>query len=126
MARTRYSEFKALVRRFCGALGLGDWRVDFDHLPLADRKIIAETRLIPDQRSAKFVLNRAHVPGGEKGWDLEDTALHEVLHVAFSEMLAAAASSHSDRGKRVETLEHGLINRLCEALLKRKARTGTP
>lgn len=120
MARTRYSEFKSLVRRFCGELGLGDWRVDFAYRALADARKSAEVSLVPDQKSAKIVLNRNHVPEGDRGWDLVDTALHEVLHIAFSEVLAAAASSHSDRGRRVETLEHGLINRLCAAWLERK------
>ena len=78
MARTRYSEFKSLVRRFCGELGLGDWRVDFAYRALADARKSAEVSLVPDQKSAKIVLNRNHVPEGDRGWDLVDTALHEV------------------------------------------------
>ena len=118
MAATRMSKFRAACLRNLAALGLGDWRVDFTARPLDPDKI-AETTIDLNQKTARFNLNPKLGRRDGKGYDLDDTAAHEVLHVAFAEMLSAAASSHNDRSRRVEALEHALINRLAALISDR-------
>jgi hypothetical protein len=107
-----YSTFKRLVRKYLTLLGLGEWRVDFLHESLKDTTILAQVRIDLNQKTAKFVLNKGAKPTGELGWDLDDSAFHEVMHIAFYEMLWVAATSRNANSPKVEALEHALINRL--------------
>jgi hypothetical protein len=121
MAATRYSQFKSRVRYYLAALGLGDWRVDFSHRVFqGDTNTIAAVQMQLGQKAALFTLNKGCKPAGDKRHDLEDTALHEVLRLAFYELLRAAAATHSDQSPRVEALEHALINRLGAWVLGRQ------
>ena len=117
--KSRYLQFKTRCLSHRETLGLGDWRFSFENRPLRDKDKTAETTIDLDQHLARFVWNSAWRPKRGEPWDAEDTAWHETLHVAFYEMLRAAASSHNDLGKRVSALEHSLINRVARALSRR-------
>jgi len=69
------------------------------------------------QRYARVEWNSGFKPCADAGWDIEDTALHEVSHIFFAELIREVANSRSETDPRVAEVEHESINRLCAAFL---------
>jgi hypothetical protein len=116
-----FKQFQKFCLHFKEAFGLKDWEISVLHVPLDDGIMASFTVDCFDGRICTIALGRTwkHPPTPER---LMETALHEMLHLLFADMLdgvdimltdCPAGVKRSQRGMR----EHGAINRLMPILL---------
>lgn len=110
-------KFAHYVAAWCEMLSLGDWRIQVSE-KVAQRKVMAEVfKTDLEQRLAAIRLCKDWGESGPTDKALNETALHEVLHVFLHELIETAK-----RNPDVDTLrsvEHRVINVL-ERLLSEK------
>ena len=110
-------KFAAYVANWKDVLGLADWRIAV-HEKRANRKVMAEVfKFDLEQRSASIRLGKDW--GAEEVTDrtLNETALHEILHVFLFELIETAKLDPEP--DILSSVEHRVINVL-EKLLTEK------
>ena len=118
MAATHYHLFCKRVRYWARRLGLSSWHIDTRKRSFPrDTETLAQVVIDSPQRYARVEWNSGFKPCADAGWDIEDTALHEVSHIFFAELIREVANSRSETDQRVTEVEHESINRLCAAFL---------
>lgn len=112
------AKFAAYVATWQDILSLGDWRIAVSERR-STRKVMAEVcKFDLGQRSATIRLGKDFGNTPVNDHTLKETALHEVLHVFFYELIETAMSEGEDT-ELVGSLEHRVINVL-ERLLADK------
>lgn len=102
-------KFDAYVQKWQQALNLSDWRIE--RSPRRAKKNMAEVSFDDGARLATYRIGVSFGAAPVTAFNLEQTALHEVLHVFLHEVLAADQQS-------LEGAEHRVINVLEKLLLK--------
>lgn len=98
-------QFAAYIRKWQLILSLGDWRVERGSKP-APKGVMACVEFDDEARLVTYRLGDfGNAPITSKV--LEETAIHELLHVRFKDLIAAAHSRDDDA---LESQEHRVIN----------------
>lgn len=117
-------KFEQYLRRWQGRLNLGDWRINLS--PTRTKTAMAVVyKMDFEQRQASIRLGTdfgADAPTDEM---LEATALHELLHVAFCELLELSKET-TLQGDALRSAEHRLINTFERLLVLEKGRDVRP
>ena len=108
------AKFAASLEYWQDELSLRDWRIRLQTRP-ARKTVMAEISIDLEARLAKVGLSTAW-PMEPTDQELDDTALHELLHVFLKPLLEAAKG---DNDLLTGSVEHSVINTL-ERLLSRK------
>ena len=99
------NEFDAYVRKWQDVLSLKDWRVERSNRA-APKGAMACVEFDDEARLVTYRLGDfGNAPITSKV--LEETAIHELLHVRFKDLIAAASSRDDDM---LESQEHRVIN----------------
>lgn len=109
-----FDEFKRQSDKWLGHLGLRDWEISYSHKKL--KKRYSEVSYNFRSRKALISLSTQFDCAVTRN-GLEEHALHEVLHLAFSDLASFAESAAAL--SRVEEAEHAVVHRLKRALLNR-------
>lgn len=106
-------EFKRLTALWIELLHLKEWRIKFTRKrPVAN---LADVEIFPSERLATISIGRdwgSHPPDEN---ELEDTVIHELLHIKLYDLAEAAEKASPDS---VLALEHAVIIPLAQTLLK--------
>lgn len=98
--------FDGMFRRWCEIMNLGDWRLVRLEKPSTAMAEITEqdtaNRIVRYKIGKDFGTHKVTLQS------IEDTAIHEALHVRFHEMLEAAYED-GEYSPRVIAAEHGTI-----------------
>ncbi len=98
-------EFDSYIRKWQVIMSLGDWRIERGSKP-APKGAMACVEFDDEARLVTYRLGDfGHAPITSKV--LEETAIHELLHVRFKDLIAAAHSRDDDM---LEAQEHRVIN----------------
>jgi hypothetical protein len=111
-------KFAAYVATWREVLSLGDWRIAVSE-KRSSRKVMAEVvKFDLEQRSATIRLGKdfGNVPVTDH--NLKETALHEVLHVFFHELITVAQAEGVD-ADTLSSAEHRCVNVLEKLLVDR-------
>jgi hypothetical protein len=111
-------KFAAYVSNWREVLSMGDWRIAVSE-KRATRKVMAEVvKFDLEQRSATIRLGKDFSNTPVTDHNLNETALHEVLHIFLHELITVAQAD----GVEADTLssaEHRVINVLEKLLVDR-------
>lgn len=106
--------FASCVKRWQHALGLHDWRIALSDRR-SPRKVMAEvSKFDLGQRSASIRLGKHWSGEPVTPEALDQTALHEVLHIMFHPLIETARANQDEEA--IGSAEHAIINVL-EVLL---------
>lgn len=117
-------KFERYLRQWQGLLNLKDWRINLS--PVRTKSAMAVVyKMDFEQRQATIRLGYDF--GADEPTDemLEATALHELLHVAFCELLELSKEA-SLQGDALRSAEHRLINTFERLLVLEKGRDARP
>lgn len=107
------AEFKRLLPIWVDLLHLGDWRIAFTRKrPGAN---VAHVEIYGDDRLARISIGREWGSNPPTEFELEDTLVHELLHVKLYDL---AASAEKNNAETVNALEHAVIIPLAKALVR--------
>jgi hypothetical protein len=107
------AEFKRLLPIWVELLNLGDWRITFTRKrPIANH---AHVEIFDDDRLARISIGRDWGSNPPSEFELEDTLVHELLHVKVFD-LAKSAEKHN--AETVNALEHAVIIPLSKTLVR--------
>lgn len=109
-------KFAAYVANWREVLSLGDWRIAVSE-KRANRKVMAEVvKFDLEQRSATIRLGKdfSHTPVTDH--NLNETALHEVLHIFLHELITVAQAEGVD-ADTLSSAEHRVVNVLEKLLV---------
>lgn len=101
--------FDGYIVKWQKILNLCDWRIE--RCSKRSAKNMAEVSFDPCARLAVYRIGRSFGAAPVTPATLEETALHELLHVAFYDLLNAESST-------LEGAEHRVINMLEKLLIK--------
>lgn len=107
------SKFAFSLERWQGELNLSDWRIRLQEKP-AKKTVMAEVDIDLEARVAKVFIS-THWKVEPTDRELDDTALHELLHIMLKPLLEVS------KGKSeiiIGSVEHSIINTL-ERILSR-------
>lgn len=111
MKQTPWSRhFERSCRHWQERLGLMDWTLRFKTAVSTEYEAIVDYGI--DHRQATIT---AYKTGGDTGY-ARRIALHEMLHLALADVIAAAAARGSDEHPDVIREEHRAIERLLNAI----------
>jgi len=108
--KKQFKQFKDHCLRWIELFGITTWDITIYKEELHDR-YIAETRLSYNSKSASIVLNTKI----NKNTDLDQTALHEVLHCALGDITTVAERRYvteTEITNAVESAVNTLVNTL--------------
>lgn len=111
--------FAMYVHRWQDQLNLHDWRIQPSSKPAAKANMAEVYKLDLQARLATYRIGDDFGGTPVTEASIEDTALHEVLHVFFHELLEFARDPAAN-DKDVESAEHRVIHSLVRALLSRE------
>jgi hypothetical protein len=115
------AKFDELIQKWRIRLNLQNWRVEKSTKPT---KAMAEVNIQPEDRLASYSVGRSFGSTPVTDISLEQTAVHELLHVMLREY-ADAVKSGSD--EFAMAAEHSIITVLENLLVPRlSVSTGTP
>ena len=110
-------EFHGYMIKWQQLLNLNDWRIAQSPEPAAAKNLAELIEIHLGQRLATYRLGRSFGPSiAVNAVTLEETALHETLHIFLYPLIQAAKAGASDES--LDTLEHSLINTLERLLMK--------
>lgn len=109
--KTQFEQFKKDCITWQESLGLGSWRLVFQHAALAD-SISAKTLWDTQAKKATIVLNTSIKSKDYLPCDLKATACHEVLHVLLADLVSYTRRTGDEV---VDEAEHVIINHLLKA-----------
>lgn len=104
--------FEKEVRRLQGKLGLLDWTFRFK-VEEGNKDTVAQVEMDRDARDACFTVFLS----GPTSEPPERVALHECLHVLYTEAFDLAAQRAASQHPEVMREEHRAIERLCNFIL---------
>jgi len=107
--------FAMYVNKWQGALNLNDWRIQSSNKPASKANMAEVYKFDLEARLATYRIGEDF--GGTPVTDssLEDTALHEVLHVFLYELIEFAKDPASNP-KDIASAEHRVIQTLVHVL----------
>lgn len=108
------AKFGELLRAWQGKLGLQDWRIVLSPLP-AKKSMAEMDKWDWPQRQVTCRVGLDWKSTPVTDGTIEQTAVHELLHVLLYPLIEAARNPHTDEGE-LRSIEHGIIN-LMERLL---------
>lgn len=106
-------KFKLSLERWQDDLNLRDWRIGLK-AKHASSKVLADVEIDLEARTAKVALSKAWTKEPTDK-ELDDTALHEELHVLLKPLIDVAKTKNE---ALIGSIEHSVINTL-ERLLGR-------
>lgn len=111
-----FALFKETFKKWQVRLGLQEWTVSFKKQEMDDAEACIDSD--PESRTALVTINSKpfHLNNNK---DIEETALHEVLHLLIADLSHAAVDRYTDRETLVR-VEEALVNRLttlCQTLI---------
>ncbi len=109
----QFQQFKERCLFWQDKFGLGEWLLHFTHEKLEGK--YAQTRWGINGRKATITLTIEFEIEELIGFNIEESACHEVLHVALAGMVTYTDQYNDDV---VDQEEHILINHLLKGLLK--------
>lgn len=103
--------FRKEVKRLLKLYGLSSWDVAIE---TCHRHEVAAALVAADYpaRAASIMVDVDHE---EDELQVRKSAMHEVLHLLFTDMREAYREQKEGEGARVESAEHGVINALINA-----------
>lgn len=115
-----FNLFKKVFKEWQARLGLQEWTISFKKEEMDDAEACIDSD--PESRTVLVTVNSKlfHVKDDS---DIEETALHEVLHLLLADLSHAAVDRYTDRETLVR-VEEALVNRLtklCQDLMKLEA-----
>jgi hypothetical protein len=111
-------KFAAYVSNWREVLSMGDWRIAVSE-KRATRKVMAEVvKFDLEQRSATIRLGKDFSNTPVTDHNLNETALHEVLHIFLHELITVAQADGVDPDT-LSSAEHRVINVLEKLLVDR-------
>lgn len=111
-------KFSAYVSNWREVLSLGDWRIAVSE-KRATRKVMAEVfKFDLEQRSATIRLGKDFHLTPVTDHNLNETALHEVLHIFLHELITVAQTEGVDPDT-LSSAEHRVVNVLEKLLVDR-------
>lgn len=117
-----YTAFIDNVRHYMSQLGMYDWRVEFCCTNLGACRNSKVRFTIPN-RLAVFILNNELPEIYATIYNMENIALHEVLHLLLAEHEVACTGypdiSDDARGELIDNAQHMIINRLVPLLIRK-------
>jgi hypothetical protein len=108
-------QFRKHLRTWQTRLGLGTWRIVFSPKP-AKNAMARVAEFDWPQRQARIELGRDWKSSPVNAGTLEQTAVHELLHVVLYELVEAARNPHASADELV-SIEHAVVNALEKALV---------
>ncbi len=105
------ARYQAHCEEWLPVFGLTDWRIDYDTSDIGSN--FGRACFDRENRIASFFLTDTVIPEAEISFDVEETAIHELLHLSFSDL------NISDRD--CETLVRRIAYALAYAEKKGKA-----
>lgn len=109
--------FTTCVKKWQKRLGLTGWDIrtvhtakDRDHRARVEWNYLAKSAVI-------FLVKKPNTESTKTQADIENSALHEVLHLLLLDISLHAENVAA--ANLIESLEHAIIQRLCHALLER-------
>lgn len=112
-----FNHFKKVFKEWQARLGLQEWTISFKKAEMDDAEACIDSN--PESRTALVTINSRpfHLKDDS---DIEETALHEVLHLLLADLSHAAVDRYTDRETLVR-VEEALVNRLtklCQDLIE--------
>lgn len=108
------TKFKMALERWQDELNLRDWRIALK-AKHASAKVMADVEIDLEARVAKIALSKAW-PKEPTDKELDDTALHELLHVLLKPLMDVVAKTKNET--MIGGVEHSVINTLERVLGK--------
>jgi len=125
LSKKHQRQFWKCIDKWQKVLGLSDW--DITKVTEAscddDDSTLADVASFPDYKSACLTLyeNWADTPTDLN--HLQGTAIHELLHIALSELMELAETREVTK-KQLRDAEHKVIRALVRAFLPRRTKVG--
>lgn len=112
------AEFRRLTEIWTDLLHLKDWRVRFSRKrPVAN---VADVEIFPTDRLARISIGRDWGSEAPDEWELEDTVVHELLHIKLYDLAEAAEKASPDTAA---ALEHAIIIPLAQTLVRMRRKS---
>jgi hypothetical protein len=110
-----FTAFSEAVQYWVCRFGLSEWNVVVEHEQIGDN-VQANASYEPKSKQALVRLTKS--AEGDYGFqpDMKALALHEVLHLLFSDFCWVAAKAKDDYADVVQSHEHAIINRLVRVI----------
>lgn len=115
---TDFTYFKKQCEKWICKFGLTDWEVAFDHTDCNDGTLASCSANTEGQKIATLSLEKDWPNDVVNKESLSRTALHEVLHLLFSDLTCLCGKRFGITEYMLNQLEHSLLNRLEAVLLK--------
>jgi len=110
--KIQFARFRAAAEHWIEVFGLFDWDLEFLHEKLENK--YASVHYDYATRKASLVLSTSFGKWPITEERIQDSALHEVLHLLLADLSGFAEAAAAER--RVTEAEHIIINRIKAAL----------
>lgn len=110
-----FKKFANSVRYWIKELGLTEWLFTIEHDQIGDG-VSANVSSNPKAKTALFRLSKIVEYDYSNGMDIAELALHEVLHLLFSDFGWVIAQAKDDYADVVISHEHEMIHRLMRVI----------
>jgi hypothetical protein len=126
LTKKHRADFAAFMSKWQGLLNLRDWRIGLSGVHASPSVLAVAFKRELDARLASIRLPKEwneNTPPTHA--NLEDTALHEILHVFLHELLQFASAPGADEDD-IMSAEHRVVQTLVHLLLHTKIPRGLP